>query len=75
MKLDYRYRALPLIKKDQTLVEILDRLKSLENKIDRIPIRAPILAGIDDPSSYSVFLLCLSQQPGPISIGKNQLSR
>ena len=45
MKLDCRYRGLPPTKKDQTLVEILDRLESLEGKIDLIPIRAPIPTG------------------------------
>lgn len=45
MKLDYRYKGLPPTKKDQTLVEILDRLESLEGKVDRIPIRAPIPTG------------------------------
>ncbi|KAG9232702.1 hypothetical protein BJ875DRAFT_513889 [Amylocarpus encephaloides] len=45
MKLDCRYREPPPIEKDQTLVEILDRLKSLEGKVDQIPIRAPIPTG------------------------------
>jgi hypothetical protein len=45
MKLDCRYRELPPTKKDQTLVEILDRLESLEGKVDRIPIRASIPTG------------------------------
>ncbi|KAN0103432.1 hypothetical protein V8E51_011745 [Hyaloscypha variabilis] len=45
MKLDCRYKELPPTKKDQTLVQILDRLKSLEGKVDRIPIRAPIPTG------------------------------
>ena len=45
MKLDCRYREPLPTKKDQTLVEILDRLKSLEGKVDRIPIRVPIPTG------------------------------
>jgi hypothetical protein len=45
MKLDCVYRELPPTKKDQTLVEILDRLRSLEDKVDRIPIRASIPRG------------------------------
>jgi hypothetical protein len=34
-----------LLRKDKTLVEILDRLKSLEGKVDRLPTRPPPLAG------------------------------
>jgi hypothetical protein len=45
IKLDCRYREPPPTKKDQTLVGILDRLKSLERKVDRIPIRAPLPTG------------------------------
>ena len=45
IKLECRYREPLPTKKDQTLVEILDRLKSLEGKVDRIPIRAPISTG------------------------------
>ncbi|KAH7317260.1 hypothetical protein BKA65DRAFT_541989 [Rhexocercosporidium sp. MPI-PUGE-AT-0058] len=59
MKLGCRYREPPLTKKDQTLVEILDRLKSLEGKVDRIPIRAPIPTGFGpaqpSPASRSSF--------------------
>ncbi|KAK8082987.1 hypothetical protein PG996_001768 [Apiospora saccharicola] len=38
MHLDCRYREPQPTKKDKTLVEILDRLKSLENKVDNISI-------------------------------------
>jgi hypothetical protein len=37
MKLECNWREVQPTKKDKTLVEILDRLKSLENKVDRIP--------------------------------------
>ncbi|KUJ22379.1 uncharacterized protein LY89DRAFT_575731 [Mollisia scopiformis] len=50
MKLDCRYREPQPTKKDKTLVEILDRLKSLEGKVDRIPTgRAPIPTGFGPP--------------------------
>ena len=38
-----------LSRKDKTLVEILDRLKSLEGKIDRIPTRGPVPTGFGPP--------------------------
>ncbi|KAL3423713.1 hypothetical protein PVAG01_05460 [Phlyctema vagabunda] len=38
MKLECRYREPQPTKKDKTLVEILDRLKTLETKVDRIPL-------------------------------------
>jgi hypothetical protein len=47
MKLDCRYREPQPTKKDLTLVEILERLKSLEGKVDRIPTRATISTGFD----------------------------
>ncbi|KAH8676761.1 hypothetical protein BGZ60DRAFT_468641 [Tricladium varicosporioides] len=51
MKLECRYREPQPTKKDKTLVEILDRLKSLEGKVDRIPLRAPIPTGFGPPQS------------------------
>ncbi|TVY19268.1 hypothetical protein LARI1_G002375 [Lachnellula arida] len=36
-------------RKDKTLVEILDRLKTLEGKVDRIPLRAPVPQGFGPP--------------------------
>jgi hypothetical protein len=59
MKLGCVYRELPPTKKDQTLVEILDRLRSLEGKVDRIPIRATIPTGLGpaqpSPASRTYF--------------------
>lgn len=51
MKLECRYREPQPTKKDKTLVEILDRLKSLEGKVDRIPTtaRAPLPTGFGPP--------------------------
>ncbi|CZR50703.1 related to acetate regulatory DNA binding protein FacB [Phialocephala subalpina] len=50
MKLDCRYREPQPTKKDKTLVEILDRLKSLEGKVDRLPTsRTPAPAGFGPP--------------------------
>ncbi|TVY40986.1 hypothetical protein LOCC1_G003568 [Lachnellula occidentalis] len=49
MKLECRYRDPQPTKKDKTLVEILDRLKSLEGKVDRIPLRAPVPQGFGPP--------------------------
>ena len=68
LKLDCRYKELPPTKKDQSLVEILDRLKSLEGKVDRIPIRAPLPPGFalvqPSPASQpSASSPRLSQQP------------
>ncbi|TVY37943.1 hypothetical protein LSUB1_G003152 [Lachnellula subtilissima] len=39
----------PATDKDKTLVEILERLKSLEGKVDRIPLRAPVHQGFGPP--------------------------
>jgi hypothetical protein len=48
-----------LFRKDKTLVEILDRLKILESKVDRIPVRPPVPQGFgplqSSPSSQPSF--------------------
>ncbi len=74
-------------RKDKTLVEILDRLKILEGKVDRIPIRAPVPTGFGplqhppssqpsfntgvESNSYSTPSLRLSEQPSPSGVGKS----
>ena len=68
LKLECSYREPTPIKKDQTVVEILGRLKSLEGKVDRIPIRAPLPPGFalvqPSPASQpSASSPRLSQQP------------
>ncbi|EHK96338.1 hypothetical protein M7I_7983 [Glarea lozoyensis 74030] len=50
--LQLKYREPQPTKKDKTLVEILDRLKSLEGKLDRIPIRDSH-ASISGPTQQS----------------------
>ncbi|CAG8950477.1 hypothetical protein HYFRA_00006973 [Hymenoscyphus fraxineus] len=49
MKLECRYREPQPTKKDKTMVEILERLKILESKIDRIPLRPPLPTTGFDP--------------------------
>jgi hypothetical protein len=54
MKLECVYREPQPTKKDKTLVEILDRLKRLEGKVDQIPTRAmPLEFGSAQPSPAS----------------------
>jgi hypothetical protein len=87
MKLDCVYRDPQPTKKDKTLVEILDRLKSLEGKVDRIPTNRPPpgfgplqSSPSSQPSfnpeveagSYSASSVRPSQQPSPSGIGRSQ---
>jgi len=76
-----------LSRKDKTLVEILDRLESLEGKIDRIPSHGPVPAGFGPPQpaptsqpSFSIDIdeprssssPRLAQQPSHSGIGRSQ---
>jgi hypothetical protein len=50
MKLECNWREVQPTKKDKTLVEILDRLRSLETKVDRIPTsRGTSVSGFGPP--------------------------
>lgn len=50
MKLECNWREVQPTKKDKTLVEILDRLRSLETKVDRLPTtRASSASGFGPP--------------------------
>lgn len=87
MKLECRYREPQPTKKDKTLVEILDKLKKLESKIDRLPMR-PLPPGFGpaqmspasqpsfpdtDPGSYTTSSIQASQTQSPAGFaGKNQ---
>ncbi|KAK9417191.1 hypothetical protein SUNI508_08995 [Seiridium unicorne] len=62
MKLDCKYREPLPTKKDKTLVEILERLRSLEGKVDELSIR-----GIVPSSSHGRRPTHPSQEPGPSS--------
>lgn len=75
-------------RKDKTLVEILDRLKSLESKVDRLPVRPngppqsspssiPSLGNLEtdydtSSTSYRTPSLRPSAQPSPADAGKSQ---
>jgi hypothetical protein len=52
-KLECRYREPQPTKKDKTLVEILDRLKSVESKIDHIGLRENITPAVFNTSQPS----------------------
>lgn len=77
--LDLQRHLLNVSRKDKTLVEILDRLKSLEEKVGRLPTRSP-LSGFgppqrsptsqpsfsidaEEPNSYSAASIRSSTQP------------
>ncbi|KAG9237094.1 hypothetical protein BJ875DRAFT_178961 [Amylocarpus encephaloides] len=89
MKAECRYREPQPTKKDKTLVEILDRLSSLEGKIDRLPLRPPAGFGppqnppSDQPSStldsepyrYTPPERLPSYVPNPGTISAHQLYR
>jgi hypothetical protein len=47
-------------RRDKTLVEILDRLESLEDKIDRIPTHGPVPTGFR-PVSFPLVLISISR--------------
>jgi hypothetical protein len=76
-----------LSRKDKTLVEILDRLESLEDKIDRIPTHGPVPTGFGPPQPAPASQLSfsidvdepgssssprLAQQPSSSGIGRHQ---
>jgi len=76
-----------VFRKDKTLVEILDRLKSLEGKVDRIPIRPLPPTGFgpsqishssipsnnaEEPTSYAAASSRLSQKSSPGGAGRSQ---
>ncbi|RFU25649.1 hypothetical protein B7463_g10677, partial [Scytalidium lignicola] len=50
MNLECNYREPQPTKKDKTLVEILERLKSLETKVDRLPVFQPFTSTDFSPS-------------------------
>jgi hypothetical protein len=65
-------------RKDKTLVEILDRLKSLEGKVDRIPTRGAVQPGFESlqqtPSSQPSFSSVIDD-PGSLSTSSVQVSQ
>ncbi|KAF8863357.1 hypothetical protein BDZ45DRAFT_583966 [Acephala macrosclerotiorum] len=70
MKLECRYREPQPTKKDKTLVEILDRLKSLEGKVDRIPTgrtSAPVGFGPPQQAPSSQPSFSVELDPGSYS--------
>ncbi|KAK7731030.1 hypothetical protein SLS53_008901 [Cytospora paraplurivora] len=65
-KLECRYREPQPTKKDKTLVEILERIKTLEDKIDNLASQ-----GIASPISSSLLGGPLVQTPAPIAGGSS----
>lgn len=65
-ELECRYREPQPTKKDKTLVEILERIKTLEDKIDNLALQ-----GIASPNSSSLFGGPLVQTPAPIAGGSS----
>ncbi|KAH8602747.1 hypothetical protein B0O99DRAFT_498383 [Bisporella sp. PMI_857] len=67
MKLECRYREPQPTKKDKTLVEILDRLTSLEGKVDRLPTTHNAGFGPPQPSPMSQPSFSTSTEDDPSS--------
>ncbi|KUI57860.1 Zinc finger transcription factor YRR1 [Cytospora mali] len=65
-KLGCRYREPQPTKKDKTLVEILERMKTIEDKIDNLSAQ-----GLTSPVPPSVFGGPLVQTPAPIAGGSS----
>lgn len=65
-KLGCRYREPQPTKKDKTLVEILERMKTLEDKIDNLAVQ-----GVASPIPPSTFGGPLVQTPTPIAGGSS----
>jgi hypothetical protein len=71
----WRDRLTPFTRKDKTLVEILDRLKILEGKVDRLPTsKSPAPSGFDplqpSPASQPSF----TEQEEPIAFSAKSFS-